>query len=113
MKTRSNADKQAERAIMEEIRKSMNDANSLIEDKDLSFTELQRIAFRIAEIRQLLGVWAALETRLDPARAAAEEIRVLKERFLELEGEVKEVRNGLEREQRRGRDVCCGNDTKH
>jgi hypothetical protein len=106
MKTRSEADKQAERVIItEEIRKMIGDATFLIESNGVSFTEAQRIAGWIAEIRQLLSEWAEVESRCVPARPIAEDVRVLRERSMELEGLVKEVRNGLEREQRRARLV--------
>jgi hypothetical protein len=82
------------------LRELMGDAHRVIEGKGISFAEAQRIAGCIAEIRRLLSEWADLESRFVPARPIADTVRVLKERSLELEGLVKEVRNSLERERR-------------
>jgi hypothetical protein len=72
-------------------------ASRLIEGKAVSLTDARRMAGFLAEIRQLLSEWADVENRAVPARPIAEEVRVLRERFLELEGMVKEIRNTLER----------------
>ncbi len=80
----------------------MGDANRMIENKNIPFADAQIVAGSIAKIRQLLSEWSALESRFVPARPIAEKIRVLRERFLRLEGLVKEVRNDLEREQSKG-----------
>ncbi len=86
--------------ITEDLRGLMSHANRLIEGKGVSFDEARRITGYIAEIRGLLTEWVDLENRFFPARPTVEKIRTLKKRSLELEGLVKEIRNGLEREQR-------------
>ena len=101
MVTQNETNISAEHAMVaKHLRELINDTHRLIEDKRFSFAETQIIAGCITEIRRLLAEWADLERRFVPSRPIDQEVRVLKERSLELEGLVKEVRNSLAREQR-------------
>ncbi len=84
--------------VTKHLNKLINDAQCLIENKSVSFAEAQRIADYITEIRLLLAEWTNLEGRFVPSRPIVEDVRVLKDRSLELEGNIKEIRNRLERE---------------
>ncbi len=104
MSTRSKTHTPSEHAaITEELEQLLNNAECLIEGKDVSLDHAQRMAGFIAEIRLLLGEWADQASKFAPARPIAEKVRIFKERFLRLEGLVKEVRNGLERKHREAR----------
>ncbi len=91
----------AEHAMVTEyLRALLSEANRLIEVKNVALSEAQKMAGYIAEIRWLLDEWSLQESKFVPARPMAEEVRILKVRFLELEGLVKEVRNSLDLERR-------------
>jgi hypothetical protein len=87
------------RAVMDELRTLMNAVVRLFE-KRVSYDKAEKIADSLTSIRMLLLTWEELERRNMMASTTAEEVRKLRERALELEGMVKEMRNRLEREQR-------------
>ncbi len=87
-------------AVIENLKVLMVSANRLIKGKNVSFADARILAGCIAKISRLINEWAGLENKFSPARPVAEEVRVLGERYRELEGLIKEVRNGLERKQR-------------
>lgn len=97
MKTRNEADKQAELAIItKEIRQMIETTSRLFKDTKVSFDQAQTIAGWIVEMRRSLSEWSDQESKYLPVDATSEDIRVLSKRLVELEGLVKEVRNGLE-----------------
>ncbi len=87
-------------AVIENLKVLMVSANRLIKSKDVSLADARILAGCIANISRLISEWANLENNFFPDRPMAVEVRVLRERFLELEGLVKEVRNSLEMKQR-------------
>ncbi len=87
-------------AVLENLKALMVNANRLIKGENITFADAQILAGCIANISQLVNEWADVENKFFPHRPMAEEVRILSERFLELEGLVKEVRNSLERKQR-------------
>ncbi len=86
--------------VIENLKTLMVSANRLIQGKNVTFPDAQILAGGIEKISRLIDQWADLENRFVPARPMAKEVRVLKERYHELEGLVKEVRNSLERKER-------------
>ncbi len=87
-------------AVIENLKVLMVSANRLIKGKNVSFAAARILAGCIVKISRLINEWADLENKIVPPRPMAEEVRVLRERYQELEGLVKEVRNSLERKQR-------------
>jgi hypothetical protein len=101
MSTRNKTDKPPEHAaIIVELWKVLNKVKCLIERNNVSLEDAQRMAGFIAEVRRLLGEWSGQKSRFAPACAIADQVRILNEQSLELEGLVKEIRNGLERKRR-------------
>ncbi len=86
--------------VIDNLKVLMASANRLIQGTNVSFADARILAGCIAKISRLINEWADLEDKFFPTRPMAEEVRVLKERYRELEGLVKEVRNSLERKQR-------------
>ncbi len=86
--------------VIENLKVLMACANRLIQVENVSLADARILAACIAKISRLMNQWADLENRFVPTRPMAKEVRVLRERYLELEGLVKEVRNSLERKQR-------------
>ncbi len=86
--------------VIENLKVLTVSANRLIQGENVSLADARILAGCIAKISRLINQWADLENSFVPARPMAKEVRGLRERYLELEGLVKEVRNSLERKHR-------------
>lgn len=72
-------------------------AGQAVAEKKARFPDAQQLAVYVAQIRQMLSELSVLPEHPD-GRGMPHQISVwLSERFLELEGRVKELRNDLER----------------
>jgi len=71
------------------------ESRSLLRRNDVTLEDARVLAQQVTDVRRLLADLACVETRLQRADHTLASIAELKERYSELEGLVKEVRNTM------------------
>jgi len=73
-------------------------SHSILTENQLNLQDAQRLSLSVTSMRVLLADLEQIEARLGRPDRTIVSVHTLKERFWELEGMVKEVRNSLDRE---------------
>ena len=85
----------------ENIFKTLDDlyhtSRQMLEKNNATLEDTRQLAGYVTQVRVLLAELEQIETRLHRSDTAMSTITSLKQRYLELEGMVKEVRNNLHR----------------
>jgi hypothetical protein len=82
--------------ICDQLRKDHAAAMRTITDECVSFREAQKLAGITTEVRTLLSAWLSAGSNQGVEKRLMNEVREIRDQYLDLEGMIKERRNNLE-----------------